>query len=411
MIKDLPRILLVSEVTLSFSKKGMSANPTLFNLFESYTAEKIMQFSPASSLKYTPPSPPFERQVIPFISEFFPFLKNRLGTFINPLINLINLQGLDLLSIPNKKRIEAFAPEIILICPITPWCLVMGQKLNKYFDCPSLIYFMDDWIAVDKLRWFSGSIQKCAFNLLKNSAGWLMISDKLKEELSNRYQLLPKQSMIVHNPVDLSRLSGKKIPDRETDREGSFKVVYAGSIQVMHYDAVAAVAEAIFQLRCDGNDIELVLHTAPEFWNLYKQKFQLWEVTYGSLIPYHELNRYLQCADLLLVATSFLPEYAHMVRASVLTKLTDYMAAMRPIISCGPDYSACNWFIKKWDCGLVCDTNQVSEIKAFLLTQMENRYLNEKIAFNAFEVLKNNFDKSIVSSKLYDFIGDIATKK
>ncbi|MEQ9372270.1 MAG: hypothetical protein RIG63_25120 [Coleofasciculus chthonoplastes F3-SA18-01] len=405
MITDLPRLLIVSELTLSFSKKGQSANPTLFNLFENYPPELLLQFTPTIYLNNTPPAPPFQNRAISFNNQYLSSLNNRLGKLINPFSSALNLQLLDLLPIANHKAIKEFDPEVILVCPITPDCLIVGKNLTQLFNCPFIIYFMDDWIAVNTYKWLSGTVQSIAKELLQESDGWLMISEQLQKELSNRYQFAPKQSMIVHNPVDLS---AKDSLNLENNHTGTFTVAYAGSIQVMHYDALAAVAEAIFQLRLEGKDIELVLYTSEVFWKCYEKTWRNWDVKYSSLIPYQELNQYLNKADLLLVATSFLPEYAHVVRSSVLTKLTDYMMAGRPILSCGPDYSACNQFINQWGCGLVCETNNIKFIKYFLQEQIQKRTSNQKLALKAIEALKNNFEKKYIHSQLYNFISKLS---
>lgn len=407
MITDLPRLLIVSELTLSFSKEGKSANPTLFNLFETYPPELLCQFTPTICLNNSPPAPPFQNRAISFQSQHWPTLNNRLGKLINPLSSSLKLQLLDWLPVANQKAIKQFAPEVILVCPITPDCLLVGKKLTQLFKCPFIVYFMDDWIAVKTCKWLSGTVQGIAQELLQASDGWLMISEQLQKELCNRYKIAPKQSMIAHNPVDLS---AKDLLNLENNNTGTFTVAYAGSIQVMHYDALAAVAEAIFQLRCEGKDIELVLYTAQGFWKCYENKWQNWDVKYGSLIPYQELYQYLNKADLLLVATSFLPEHAHVVRSSVLTKLTDYMVAGRPILSCGPDYSACNQFINQWECGLVCETNHVKSIKEFLHEQIHKRISNQKLALKALEVLINNFERKYINSQLYNFIDQINKK-
>jgi len=403
MITDLPRILLVSEVTLS--KEGKGVNRTLFNLFENYPPELLMIFAPHNYFISEPTSPPFDRQVVSFPGYYgIGGIHNRIGLLINPLINVMNLQLLDWLPIANQKCLETFTPEIILVCPVTAWSLLMGHKVTQQFQIPSLIYFMDDWVGTNNFRWLSGSVQASTYQLLKSAAGWLMISEQLQETLSSRYQLSPKQSLIIHNPVDLS---GKQHPNIEVANSGTFKVVYAGSVWQMHYDALAAVAEAIFELRRDGKDIELVLYTDQCFWNLYQKQWKICQVNYGGIIPYKEINDYLKSADLLLVASSFLPEYAGFSRCSVQTKLTDYMAAGKPIVSCGPDYSACNQFIRKWNCGLVWETNEISKIKDLLLQAMQSRTANQKFAAIAFEVLSDNFQKSQVSHNLYKFIRNI----
>lgn len=396
-MKNLPRLLIVSESTLSQNSRG--ANRTLANLFESYPTERLAVFAPQEQLKIEPTAASLK--AYSFRSSYLPGIRNRIGKFINPILTAINLQLLDWLPTANRKNLEEFSPEVILICPITPIALVMGYKLTKYFNCPAITYFMDDWVASNNTWWLSGNVNHITRQLLAKSAGWISISEQLEKSLAQRYQIKPKKAAIVHNPVDLS---GKELPDFEASSNNTFKVVYAGSIWQMHYDAIAVIAQAIWQLQNEGKNIELILHTANSFWNQYRENWQKWNVKNGGFIPYKELNYHLQQGDLLLVASSFLPEHSFMTRSSVQTKITDYMASGKPILSCGPNYSACNYFIKKWNCGLVCETNKVLEVKTILKEQILNRHSNQRYAEIAFDVLKTKFEKKIVSNNLYKFI-------
>ncbi len=408
MPTDLPKILLVSELTLSFSQAGKSSNPTLFNLFSQYPPELLWQFTTDFSAEYTPPVAPFEDRITSSKTQYLTQFNNRLGITFNPWLNYLNFSLLDWLPIPELQKIKQFKPDLILICPITPWGLFVGNKLRKYFDCPFVIYFMDDWIAIQNQNLLSQKIQRTTRELLQKASGWLMISEQLQADLSSRYNVSPQYALVAHNPVEILN---QELPSESAVRSEVFKIIYAGSIQVMHYDAVAAVAEAIFQMRQEGKKIELILYTAQFFWDSYQDSWQQWEVKYGGLIDYKELNKYLKAADLLLVATSFLPENSHAIRSSILTKMTDYMAAGRTILSCGPEYSACNIFLKQWDCGLVCETNQVSEIKVFLEHQIEQSQSNYNLAIKAFKVLMDNFEGKKVRSKLYNFLAAVNKNK
>jgi glycosyltransferase involved in cell wall biosynthesis len=262
---------------------------------------------------------------------------------------------------------------------------------------------MDDILYENHQRWLSGELQSLGRNVLEKASAWLMISSQLEKELINRYQLTPKRSLIVHNPVDLSN---KSFPEFSQKSGETFRVVYAGAIWTMHYDALAVIAEAIYELKCSGVDIELVLHTAPNCWDLYQENWKKWDVKYGSFIPYEQLNQALQKADLLLVVSSFLTEYTHITGSSVQTKLTDYMASGRPILACGPSYAACNQFIKTWNCGLVCETNRVDQIQETLLKQIQNPKKLDSLARTAFKVVTDNFESGKVISNLYQFIQD-----
>jgi glycosyltransferase involved in cell wall biosynthesis len=399
MEKNLPKLLLVSEVSLN--QEGTGINRTLVNLLEDYPADRLMLYAPDQSLRRDPTIERFHKNVVAFPEQFLSYQNNRLGFLINPLIASSNYQLIDWLSLANYDKIADFAPEIILICPNGPLALLMGYKVIQSFDSPFLIYFMDDWLAFNHTRWLTGNIQSVCRSVLQQAAGWLMISPQLEKDLMQRYEIFPKRSLIVHNPVDLSQ---KTSPNFTTRSDATFRVVYAGAIWTMHYDAIASVAEAVYELKSSGLDIELVLYTSPNFWHRYQKYWEAWEVKYGSLIPYEELNQYLQQANLLLVASSFIPENAQFTRSSLQTKLTDYMASGRAIFACGPRYSACNQFVKTWKCGLVCETNELAEIREILLKQIQNPEELEILGKNAFASVHDHFEAGRVRSNLYNFI-------
>jgi glycosyltransferase involved in cell wall biosynthesis len=403
MNKTLPRLLLVSEVFLG--AKGTGIDRTLFNLFESYPPDLFMLYTTDECIKYNQTDDIFNKNIEVYPRTILPRIKNRFGVFFNPILTNLDLQLVDLLPLPRYQQIIDFAPEVIIICPVSSMGLAIGYKVIQTLQSNFLIYFMDDWVRLDHSRWLTGSVQAICDYLLQKSSGWLMISTQLEKELTERYKTKPKRSLIVHNPVDLSN---KIFPEPKSNLRETFRIVYAGSIWPMHYDAVATIAESIYELRKDGVDIELVLYTPLNFWSFYEKNWKKWEVIYGYLIPYNELNQYLQKADLLLVASSFLPENSSMTNSSVQTKLTDYMASGRPILACGPTDSACNQFVKTWNCGLVCETDEIEVVKQFLLKQVENTTELESLARNAFDVVSNHFEASKVTSNLYKFIQQIS---
>ena len=265
---------------------------------------------------------------------------------------------------------------------------------------------MDDWITKNNLKWLTSNIKDEACKLLKRSAGWIMISKELKEIFSNYFKIWNKPYFIAQNVITIPI----KTPfDEMPPPNKTFKIAYAGSMWTMHFDSFLAVAGAVSELRQSGVDIELVLYTKKDFWNTYLERWKKLEVSYGGLLPHNELNDCLKRYDLLLLSSSFLPEYENITRSSIQTKLIDYMISGVPIFSCGPLYSACNNLIKKWGCGLVCETNQIKEIKIILLKQINNKVANRELAKRAYEVAIENFEKTKVCSNLYNFI--ISTKK
>ncbi len=403
--EKLPRLLLISELSLSKSQDGRSSNPTLYNLFEHYPSDSLLQFIPASTYKRNPPVEPHINSIT-FKDSFFPQFRNRFGLVVNRYLKTLNLSLLNLLSWQRKQQIKNFDPEVLLICPITLSGLVVGYKMAQEKKIPFLIYFMDDWIAVDQSAWVGGNVQSFSNYLLKEAVGWIMISDYLAEDLAERYVVRNKPCLVAHNPVTIPEKCPAAMVSQPSRKY--FRVAYAGSIQTMHADSLLLVAEAIHQLRKEGKDVELIVYTSPEFWNIYSSSLTKFDVVYGSLIPYDELLSCLSLSDLLLVCTSFDLGHKHVIKSSLLTKVTDYMAAGKPILSCGPSYSACNRFLEKWDCGLVCSTTSIPEIMEIINKCMTNPRKMSDTSGRALTVLEENFSGKVVIDKLYKFIEEHA---
>ncbi|MFM6250140.1 MAG: hypothetical protein ACKPEQ_13485, partial [Dolichospermum sp.] len=115
MDKNLPRLLLISEVSLSERETGI--NRTLFNLFEDYPSDRFMLYTPDESLKNNPTSSIFQTNIAAFPEQFFPYQRNRLGFLFNPLFTSLNYQLIDWLPLASYQKIADFSPEVILICP------------------------------------------------------------------------------------------------------------------------------------------------------------------------------------------------------------------------------------------------------------------------------------------------------
>ena len=155
--KDLPRLLLVSEASLDSQRTGL--NRTLLNLFAEYPADRFMVYSPKSTWKNYPTSPPLDQNVATFPDQFLPRINNRIGSILNPIFQAIDSQLLDSLPLAEQEKIREFAPEVILICPVGIVGLLMGYKVAQSFQCPFISYFMDDILYENHQRWLSGELQ------------------------------------------------------------------------------------------------------------------------------------------------------------------------------------------------------------------------------------------------------------
>lgn len=393
------KVLLITEATLSANGGGISQ--TLYNLFAAYPVDQLMAYTPEQHLKQHPPTPPYDQACITYRKELLPFVRNRLSFLLNPAISKINIQRNAWRGIPELEKIQTFDPHVLLICPNELHSLLMGWRIAMALNKPYIIFFMDDWMAEKVFRWIGGSLQTLVREVLAQAKAWLMISEPLKIILAERYQIKVPPTLVVHNPVD----TPYKVPDFTPAVNKKFTIVYAGSIWPMHYDALLLTAKALKVLKeVYQTDAEILIYAKEEFWKWRKEELGAYPVRYGGYVPYHELQDKLHIGNLLLVTSSFLPEYASFSQSSVQTKLTDYMNSGVPMLSVGPTYSACHAFIKQWQCGIVFSQLDDKSLATFLIQQMNKSAELAVTAQRAFEVVKEHFSSLRIRQKLYDFI-------
>ena len=391
------KVLLISEAPIAKNSGGISQ--TLFNLFDGYPKDKFMGLCSEEDMISWSANEKNDLYVIGFKKRLLQGVKNRVGFLINPLIKYLNLSFLNL-NPEQYSLIEKFKPSIIIICANGPEGLIIGSKITRKYKIPFMIYFMDDWFSSRNLTWFNGDLQEIVKHSLKNSSGWIMISSYLQEILEKRYNI-KKRTIIAHNPVTI----WNNYTEIEEDAIG-LRIAYAGSIWPMHLDAFRIVAVACSLLRKRGIKAYLHMLGPNVFYENNKNLFLEEEIIYEGKVSYDLLYPALEPYDLLLVCSSFKEEHAPFSVSSVQTKITDYMNTGKPILSVGPDYSACNRYIKSNNIGFTFEINDPNKLADFLIEVQEDMNKKRTYVENSKKLIQTTYDKEIVQQKLYQFINE-----
>ena len=258
---------------------------------------------------------------------------------------------------------------------------------------------MDDWLFQSRLSWLGNNIHSSAKKLLSKNKSWMMISKSLAEILSNRYAVKPSNILEIHNPVDLKSYT-KPLPVKQKE---TYTIAYAGALWQMHFDAFLIIAKAVELLKT-SRKIKLIVYTSESNWNWRKSALDNLNVIYGGFIPYKAIHSKLAEADCLLVTSSFTKEWQTHSKASIQTKITDYLKSGRLMISCGPYYSANHAFIKKYNCGICIETDDANEAAKQLHTVLDSIEMNQDYVEKGYSVLKNEFSFEEVHRRLKSFL-------
>jgi len=395
--KQLPNIIFLDGVP---SQKYGGITQTLYNLFDSYPQDKLYAF--VNDYQKSIVDESFLKcKQIALNEKRLSHLRKRIISKLNPFITKLNGVIRDVIGVKVDKKA---LPEngFLLVCTTDPDKLHAAKIIHKKYKYPMLTYFMDDWVADLKLSWGTGNIDELVKYTLDEAAGRLMISEMLNKSLIERYSAVEKPTYVVHNPVALTSEFSKPKDVATLDK---IKIIYAGSIWSMHLDALALVASAVETLnQGSGFKYELCIYSDSSFWERNKAQLDKPGVTFGGFVMYNDLAEKLSVGTLLLVTSSFLKEFEAFSRSSVQTKLTDYMRIGLPVLSVGPTYGACNWFVNKWQCGYVYDSTDLNGLVKFLKEIPADNATYQLYASNAYSVVKEHFSKPVIQKQLNEFI-------
>jgi hypothetical protein len=389
----LPRILLVTDADLSPGSRG--AGRTLVNLFSRYPADRLLALGGGAVSSFTMEG----GQRVLAAAQGIP---GRIAKAARRRIGHIDAAWVSVRPVPGRAEIRRFAPQLVVAVPTNALGVALSERCRAF--APLVTYLMDDWLANEPGIPIAFDTRRRGQQLLRNSTAWLSISPYLLTSM-REFAGMDKPAHLVHNAVPLS---GSEPAALVAPRTARFRVAYAGSVWPMHWDAVAAVAQSVQRLRAAGAEIEFVLFTDRFFWGRHEEDWRRWGVVDGGLVPYAQLGAALGGCDLLLVASSFDASQAHMSRSSIQTKVTDYMAAGRPILACGPHDAASNRFLAERACAYFAEDPAPAAIDAALGACLAARAEGPAVARHAWDVVRRDHEMGVVTARLYEFLRSTA---
>ena len=394
---DPPRLVVVTDVDVSPSSRG--AGRTLVNLFARWPADRLLIVTMAAGQ-------PARDEHHHRVRDAGGRMRGRFTARLRPVVGDMEAWWAGVRPLPRVKEVARFEPELLLVVPTTSAALVLGQRFAQRVRCPMAAYFMDAWMRTAVAAWPGGNAVRSSADLLRAACAWLVISPYLEDQLAELAGAR-RPAMVVHNPVVL----GPEPRALAAPRRGPFRLTYAGSIWPMHFDAIAVVAASVERLRSRGTDVRLVLHTDRYGWESHAEDWSGWGVEYSGLVPFKEFRERLGEYDLLLVASSFEAEWAPVTRSSLQTKVTDYMAAGRPILSCGPADGACTRYLRDRECAWILDSPNPVQADRAIEQCVAGRAAGQLLARRAYDFVEREHEAGAVTSRLYRFLGGLAARR
>jgi UDP-N-acetylglucosamine:LPS N-acetylglucosamine transferase len=218
---------------------------------------------------------------------------------------------------------------------------------------PFILYSFDDYSfqwAYDRIYYrFAKETEESIF---RRSKSVIVPNEFLSDEYFNRFGI---KSIIIRNPLE----TGFFAVQCDEPEHDTIKIVYAGSIYEVHFDAFKALIQALNRIK----NAELHIYTNQSLENLKKEGISSPQVFFHNSVPYADIPKLYQCSDILYLPLAFNSPYPETtIRTSSPGKMGEYLATGKPILVHAPDYSFLAWYFRKNSCGVVVDGLEPGQI-------------------------------------------------
>jgi len=304
-----------------------------------------------------------------------------------------------------KKILKREAAQAVIACTADlfdpPAAYIASRDLQIPFICYGFDYYSYQGIN-SVTKDFAESYER---EIICGAFEIVVPNECMAKEYFDRYSV---RSQVIHNPFDLTEYEKNaalffgKTDLHEKDRK--IKIVYTGSVYEAHYDAFQNLLAAI--PLTDVSGLKLHLYTPQSELRLHMNAIVGPVVIYKPR-PNQEMAYIQRNADILFLPLAFKSPYPNIIKTSAPGKLGEYLASKRPILVHAPKDSFISWYFRRFNCGLVVDTDNPKELAQAIKRLVNDKELCQTITQNAYYQAKTDFDVSQAQKKFSRIVNNL----
>jgi len=298
------------------------------------------------------------------------FLKDKYIMFI---LKYVKIKKINILLANFFIRINAYfmkrylfleKVEIVICCTSDLLNPISLYKSSKELDIPFVLYVFDDFI----FQWpfeYRKYAEVFEEKYISNADKFIFTNEFAFLEYSKRFK--------VNNYIYVRNLLPKNYEFRNTfDNEPKDeKILFAGSIYHLNIDVIIDFAKAIDNAFDRRFNLDIYLSNydykiLDKFRLFYNTKIKK-PLDYDSVLQLYANYKYL------LIPFTNNSLYNKIVNTSAPGKFGEYLASGKIIIAIVPNDSYVAWYLKKYECGILLDANNILKSVELL-----NEIINDK---------------------------------
>ncbi|MFC1590762.1 glycosyltransferase [Candidatus Omnitrophota bacterium] len=291
--------------------------------------------------------------------------------------------------------------ERIVVVPNHGNFLLAAYVISKVCGKKLYVYFFDIFSENKKgFSWFDIRLRVATEALaLWSAVRAFVMSERLEEYYRNRYPGL--SVTVLRHSIDRTIYDGG--PRRaECGITGAKKIVFTGMIYEYQIDAVQNLARAVQGL--DNMEVHIYSQRSKKY--LKSAEVTGKNIFCSGFVPNRDLMSIQREADVLFLPMSFhaAGTDANVIRTASPSKISEYLAAGRPILVHAPSDSYVAWYARKHEFALIVDKDDSDMLRDAIIELSRNEPLRKRLVSNAQRTVGLH-DASKVSGDLMNALG------
>lgn len=291
--------------------------------------------------------------------------------------------------------------QVLVVCSGNLVDLPAGFAASRAAGIPMLAYMFDDY----RYQHYGRAQREVASVLermsLCGAQSVLVPNEFTADAYTARYGVRPR---IVRNMVDEAHLSMD--PQATWPRvSGEVRIVYAGGIYRAQGDSLARMMDAV----ASWSRLERV--TLHVYSSQTSAQIEASGIPPGATLHRHvgaaEMPSLLRQADILLLPLAFSSGIPEVIRTSSPGKLGEYLASGAPILAHAPRDSFLTWYIRKHNCGVVCDSPDATDLQRALALLVDDGVLRRAVTTNAVACAHRDFNAEDARASFAEVLREI----
>lgn len=314
---------------------------------------------------------------------------------------------------PLMDWVDDFRPDVIYSTLGGLPSVELVRALVAETGAPLALHIMDDWPESMYRYGLLAPLARVRMRrnlkaLVDRASALLAISEAMASEYGQRYR---RSFTAVHNPVDLERWDAlaSAHPHPREDGDECLAIVYAGRIGTANTSSLLDVAEAVGKLSPRGGPFRLYVYTKDSSVPAAAVLAACPGVVVRPGVEYARVPGLLEAADVLLLPLDFDDHSVRFAHLSMPTKVTEYLAAGRPVLTYAPEESAVARYAREGAWSLVVGERDSSLLEGALRRLLAEPVLRREMGDSGKRLAAERHDARRVRARFAQTLAEACT--